>query len=101
MPRLPPPPPRHFIGPPPTPPTPPLLQVRDAKQAEQEFAAECERLDREFAQERQRLQVCHMAGQVWHMEGPWQRQLADVGGGSGASVNLHVQWLLLCNNQHR
>lgn len=32
-------------------------QVRDAKQAEQEFAAECERLDREFAQERQRLQV--------------------------------------------
>ena len=32
-------------------------EVREAKQAEQEFAAECERLDREFTAERQKLMV--------------------------------------------
>lgn len=50
------------------PPCPSASQVRDAKQAEQEFAAECERLDREFAQERQRLQV-----RRWCGVGGWQQ----------------------------
>ena len=37
-------------------------EVREAKQAEQEFAAECERLDRDFTAERQKLMVGGWAG---------------------------------------
>jgi len=38
--------------------------VREAKAAEKEFAAECERLDREFGAEKQRLLVSRWAGRA-------------------------------------
>jgi hypothetical protein len=46
-------------------------EVREAKQAEQEFAAECERLDREFTAERQKLMVGGLGGRA----GGWVRPI--------------------------
>lgn len=59
-------------------------EIREAKAAEQEFAAECERLDAEFARERQQLKVGG-AG----LGGRWGRRIrgsCQQGGCAGGEV---------------